>query len=201
MSDDQPFRLILIVLFSVLFPIGMYHRIASQSTGEKLDRRQEGAFTLATLRPIGLVLWLGALAWMVDPDWMFWSSISLPTSLRWIGFALMIAGSALILWTFRSLGRNLTDTVVTRREHTLVTHGPYRWVRHPLYGAAAIMVAGMSLITANWFFLVAGITVLMLLVDRTRTEEENLVRRFGDDYREYMARTGRFLPRVPGPPR
>jgi protein-S-isoprenylcysteine O-methyltransferase Ste14 len=198
MSDDQPFRLILIVLFAALFPVGMYHRIKSQSTGEKLDRRQEGTFILATLRPIGFALWLGALVWLVDPAWMFWSSISLPDSLRWIGFALMIAGGALILWTFRSLGKNLTDTVVTRREHTLVTRGPYRWVRHPLYAAAAILIVGMSLITANWFFLVTGGIVLALLVRRTRTEEENLVRRFGDDYRAYMARTGRFFPtRVP----
>ena len=47
-------------------------------------------------------------------------------------------GGCLIVWAFRSLGPNLTDTVVTRRHHTLITRGPYRWVRHPFYDAVAL---------------------------------------------------------------
>jgi protein-S-isoprenylcysteine O-methyltransferase Ste14 len=57
------------------------------------------------------------------------------------------------------------------------------------------MVA-VSLIATNWFLFVTGVVVLCLLVIRTRTEEENLVVRFGDSYRTYMERTGRFLPRI-----
>jgi protein-S-isoprenylcysteine O-methyltransferase Ste14 len=196
MTDDQALRAVLIAMFVVMFPFGAYHRITSQATREKLDRRQEGVFILATLRPLGLVLWAGAIAWMIDPALMEWSSLALPTAWRWTGVGVMIAGSGLMGWTFRSLGRNLTDTVVTRREHTLVLHGPYRWVRHPFYGSAAILVLGMSLVTANWFLLIAGAILLSLLIVRTRIEEENLVRRFGDDYRGYMARTGRFFPRM-----
>ena len=109
---------------------------------------------------------------------------------------LLLAGCALLAWTFRSLGKNLTDTVVTRKKHTLVVHGPYRWVRHPLYSSAALLVAGVSLIAANWFFFVMGVALLCVLVMRTRTEEENLVARFGESYQTYMRRTGRFLPRI-----
>ena len=46
--------------------------------------------------------------------------------------------AVLLIWTLRSLGPNLTDTVVTRQAHTLVTRGPYRWVRHPFYGCMAL---------------------------------------------------------------
>jgi protein-S-isoprenylcysteine O-methyltransferase Ste14 len=94
------------------------------------------------------------------------------------------------------LGKNLTDTVVTRTKHTLVTVGPYRWIRHPLYTSAALLVLGSSLVAANWFFFVTGCVVMLLLVIRTRKEEENLVARFGDDYQSYMRRTGRFVPRL-----
>ena len=108
----------------------------------------------------------------------------------------MAIGCGLLVWTFRCLGTNLTDTVVTRQEHALVLHGPYRWIRHPLYGSAALLTVAMSLIAANWFLFAIGVLVFGLLVIRTRTEEENLVRRFGDSYRTYMQRTGRFLPRI-----
>jgi protein-S-isoprenylcysteine O-methyltransferase Ste14 len=49
---------------------------------------------------------------------------------------------------------------------------------------------------ANWFLLLTGGLVLVLLVVRTRTEEENLAGRFGNVYRSYTAQTGRFLPRI-----
>jgi protein-S-isoprenylcysteine O-methyltransferase Ste14 len=106
-----------------------------------------------------------------------------------------LIGSALLVWTFRTLGPNLTDTVVTREKHTLVMHGPYVWIRHPLYSSAALLVVGISLIAANWFFFAAGVTLLAILISRTRTEEANLIARFGDSYRQYMERTGRFVPR------
>jgi protein-S-isoprenylcysteine O-methyltransferase Ste14 len=196
MNHDHIFRVVLIVVSVLVLPIGIYHRLQSQATGESLDRRQEGLFILATLRPLGVVFWLGLVAWMIDPGWMAWSSTSLPIWLRWAGVAIVIVASGLVVWTFRCLGKNLTDTVVTRREHTLVRDGPYRWVRHPFYDSGALFVVAASLIAANWFLLVTGAVVVALLIVRTRTEEENLVARFGDSYRAYIARTGRFFPRM-----
>ena len=196
MNDDQTFRAVLIGVVLLVLPIGVYHRLKSQATGEKLDRWQEGLFILATLRPLGLALWLGLIAWMIDPAWMAWSSVPLPVWLRWTGVGVIALACGLLVWTFRCLGKNLTDTVVTRQTHTLVLNGPYRWVRHPFYDSAALVVLAVSLIVANWFLFVAGAVVFGLLVIRTRTEEENLVARFGDNYREYMKRTGRFLPRM-----
>jgi protein-S-isoprenylcysteine O-methyltransferase Ste14 len=198
MTDDQIFRAVLIVAFLVILPIGVYHRLRAHATREKLDRRQEGVFILATLRPVGAAFWLGLIAWMVDPGWMAWSSVSLPVWLRWMGAGVLLVACGLLVWTFRTLGRNLTDTVVTRRTHTLVLHGPYRWIRHPLYDSAALLMAAVSLTAANWFLLLAGGLAVVLLVVRTRTEEANLLARFGDSYRTYMERTGRFLPRPGG---
>lgn len=98
-------------------------------------------------------------------------------------------------WTLSSLGKNLTDTVVTRAKATLVTNGPYRWVRHPFYVTAAILMASVTVLTANWFIGISSLAVLALLAVRTPKEEQMLIERFGQDYRDYMAKTGRFVPK------
>ena len=196
MECEQTFRFILILGFAAIIPIGAYHRVKSQATGEKLDRRQEGIFILVTLRPIGLASMIGLVTYMINPALMAWSSVALPSWLRWAGVVLGITGGLLLVVTFRTLGKNLTDTVVTRVEHTLVTRGPYRWVRHPFYLATALSVVANSLVTANWFLALTGGTLFGLMVLRTRTEEEKLIERFGEDYKEYMERTGGFLPRL-----
>ncbi len=196
MADDQTFRVILALGMAVFVPVALYHRIRSQASGETLDRRQEGLFILLTLRPCGLAAMGGLMTFILNPAWMTWASLPLPTTARWAGVAIGVPTVALGIWTFRSLGRNITDTVVTRREHTLVTGGPYRYVRHPFYVTAALAFAANSLATANGFIALAGFAALALLVVRTSVEEAKLVERFGDDYRRYRERTGRFFPRI-----
>ncbi len=195
MADDQTFRLILALGMAAVLPVGIYHRVRSQASGEKLDRRQEGLFILLTLRPIGLAGMCGLLTFLASPARMAWSSVPLPVWLRWTGVGAGIAGGALLIWTMRSLGTNITDTVVTRRQHTLVTTGPYQFVRHPFYVAAALAFTANALATANWFIALMGGLALALLVVRTPIEEAHLVNRFGDDYARYMQQTGRFFPR------
>ena len=188
---------------AAFLPVAVYHRVRSQASGEMLDRRQEGLCILLTLRPCGLAAMGGLVAFVLNPAWMSWASLPLPAALRWAGVAVGLPTVALGVWTFRSLGRNITDTVVTRREHTLVTSGPYRYVRHPFYVTTALALAANALTAANWFIALAGfaaLVLLVLLVLRTATEEAKLVERFGDDYRGYMARTGRFFPRLRSAP-
>jgi len=137
----------------------------------------------------------GLIAYMVNPPSMAWASVPLPDWLRWAGVGIGLIGGSMLTWTLRSLGKNLTDTVVTRRAHALVRTGPYRWVRHPFYSSIALVFLANSLAAANWFLFLAGSLALTLLVIRTRREEANLIARFGQEYVEYMKRTGRFVPR------
>ena len=120
----------------------------------------------------------------------------LPAWLRWSGVGLGVVAGGLLVWTLRNLGPNLTDTVVTRRAHTLVTTGPYRWVRHPFYDAVGLVIFANSLTAANWFLFSMGGLAFILMIVRTRREEEHLLARFGDLYRGYVESTGRFLPRI-----
>jgi protein-S-isoprenylcysteine O-methyltransferase Ste14 len=196
MGEDGVFRVILLVGLVILVPVAACYRVRSQLTGEKLDRTQEGLFILLTLRPLGFAMMAGLIAFIVSPASMEWSSVPLPIWMRWIGVTLGVVASVLLTWTLRTLGKNLTDTVVTRKEHTLVTTGPYRWIRHPFYSSLALAVIANSLTAANWFLFISGGLVFTLLVIRCAREEENLILRFGNRYRDYMDRTGRFLPRI-----
>src|SRR3954462_14987028 len=183
MTDEFVFRSIVIINIALALPIGLYHRIKSQATREKLARREEGIFIMIGLRLCGLLGWIALAAYLINPAWMAWSSVALPTWLRWIGaFLALFVVPPLLFWTFRSLGRNLTDTVVTRRLHTLVIHGPYRWVRHPFYCTGFLGLVTVSLLTANALIALLGVATVSLLVLRTPIEERKLVERFGDDY-------------------
>jgi protein-S-isoprenylcysteine O-methyltransferase Ste14 len=199
MTTESTFRAIALLNIVVCLPIGLYFRIRSQTTREKLARKEEGVFILVGLRLCLLLAGVVFAAYLIDPSSVSWSSVSLPEWLRWVGASLgLVAVPPLLFWTFQSLGKNLTDTVVTRREHTLVTHGPYRWVRHPFYGVVLLWGLSMSLLTANWLIAVLGLAAMAMLVRRTRIEEVKLTERFGDEYRSYAARTGRFFPRLWG---
>ena len=196
MDLDATFRPVVVVAFFSVIAIALPFRIKSQSTGETLDRTQEGIFTMIALRLGGLALWAGVIAFMISPASMAWSSLSLPAVVRWSGVALASLTAMLLVWTLRSLGPNLTDTVVTREAHTLVTRGPYQWVRHPFYDCMFLFMTGTALMMANWFVMAAGLTTFGLLAARSRTEEEKLLARFGESYRAYRASTGRFIPGV-----
>lgn len=191
---DEFFRTALLIVIGLFVPFGVYYRGRSY-TGEKLDRWQEGTFILFGTRLGGIPFLIGGIAWMINPQRMAWASVPIPIWLRWLGFVLIGFGGFLLVWTFRNLGKNLTDTVVTRKNHSLVTTGPYRFVRHPFYMAGIVAIIGGSLVSANWFLLVSGLVPFGFLIARTRIEEEKLIERFGDQYRNYMATTGRFLPR------
>jgi methyltransferase len=194
-NDNNTARVLLIAGFFSMMPIAAYHRLRAR-TGERLDRRQEGLFKLLTLRPLAGVMMAGLLTYLIRPSSVFWSSLPVPAWLRWAGVPIGIAAVGLLLWTLRSLGQNLTDTVVTLRNAAFVTHGPYRLIRHPFYVAMLLAVIAVSLVAANWFLAITGVGVFTLLAVRASTEERNLAARFGRDDEDYARRRGQFVPRL-----
>ncbi len=194
-SDEQAFRIILFVGMLIVVPVLRYHRIRAREGGDKLNRRCEGSFILLTLRPFAAAAFLALLFYVIDPRLMSWSAVSLPIWLRWMGVLGAATAAILLFYVLFSLGTNLTDTVVTRARHSLVTSGPYRWVRHPFYAAFALGLASNAVVTANWFLAFTGLCTVVLIIARTKIEEQKLIDRFGSQYENYMLRTGRFFPR------
>lgn len=195
MAEETPFRIALVAILCAMMAIMVYHRLQAARAGDRISRTEEGLALAIALRGIGGgALALATLAYLVDPAWMAWAQVPLPSWLRWLGAIVGSAFVGFLFWTMINLGKNLTDTVVTRAHATLVTSGPYRWVRHPFYVSIGMLTLAMTLLAANWFMAAGGILVLTLLVIRTDKEEQNLAAKFGDSYREYMATTGRFMP-------
>ncbi len=150
MPSENPFRIALVIVIVLTMSVTVYHRLQAASSGEKISRKEEGyAFAIA-LRLAGLGLWIATFGYLLFPNSFQWASFPLPVSVRWIGVVSGALCSLLMYWTLSSLGKNLTDTVVTRKEATLVQHGPYRFVRHPFYVTAALLMASVTLLTANW---------------------------------------------------
>lgn len=184
----------MIILLTVL--VTGFHRYKAAQSGEKISRREEGYLFAVVLRSTGLVLFFATFAYLIAPASIQWAMISIPIPVRWAGAIAGLFSSVLMYWTLSSLGKNLTDTVVTRIDATLVTHGPYRWVRHPFYVTTALVMVSVTLLTANWLIGLGCIVVLSMLAIRTPKEEQVLIERFGQKYLDYMKVTGRFFPRV-----
>jgi protein-S-isoprenylcysteine O-methyltransferase Ste14 len=113
----------------------------------------------------------------------------------WLGVATMIAGSLLRLHCRRMLGSSFTGAVIVRPGHEVVERGAYRYVRHPSYTAGALIFLGVGLALGNWIaalIIMAG--VALVFGYRVSVEERTLLSVIGEPYRDYMARTKRFVP-------
>ena len=83
-------------------------------------------------------------------------------------------------WVLRAIGANVSETILTKSSHQLITHGPYRWIRHPLYTTGVLLFTALGLIAANWFVLAfALIALLSIRFVVVPMEERELIGRFG----------------------
>lgn len=194
--NETIFRILsAIILFSGT-GISIYSRLkADRDSGERLSRSADGTPMMLVIRIFGLVLWLTPLVYLVNPAWMIWSKLGVPEWTRWLGVGIGFLCVAGIYWLFSSIGTGITPVSATRKEHKLSTHGIYRWIRHPLYTVGSSFYISFGLMADNWFIIFMGVLTFIVMAIRTPKEEANLIAKFGDEYREYMKRTGKFLPK------
>ena len=196
MNEQTVFHLIFVFAFSAFTVIRMIYRWRAVRLGGKAEYK-EGRINAALRAAFGLPYILVLFAYMVSPRLLVWADFALPSWARWIGAALSLAALPTIVWIQHSLGLNFSTTLHVREEHTLVTQGPYRWVRHPMYSLFFAQAAGFLLLTQNLF--IGGVylaALTLVVVSRVRKEENAMVEKFGKVYRRYMKTTGRFLPRI-----
>lgn len=113
------------------------------------------------------------------------------------GLVVIWLGLVLRVWSVVVLGRSFRTTVEVDAGQPVVSHGPYRWVRHPSYTGLLLIAAGFGLAFSNW----PGLVLCLVLPEaatlrRIRVEESELARVLGDPYREYAGRTKRLIPGV-----
>lgn len=197
MDIDQTFRLMMVAIFVISASISKYHRRKAKLSGEAISRRDEGGVAMLLRAAVALPLMLSFLAYMINPSWMAWSELVLPVWARWVGVGLGIACLPLLWTLFQSIGSNISETVLTKKNHRLVMTGPFRWIRHPLYTVAMLLFFSYGLMASNWWmmmFTALGLVLIEVLV--IPKEEVELIAKFGDEYRDYQERVGKLLPRL-----
>jgi protein-S-isoprenylcysteine O-methyltransferase Ste14 len=124
-------------------------------------------------------------------------SLRIPVPLRIAGVVVMWLGLALRVWAIAALGGAFRTTVEVDLGQTVVSTGPYKWIRHPSYAGLLLIVAGFGLAVGSWLSLAACVVVpLPALARRIYVEEAELNRVLGEAYRSYASEMARLIPRL-----
>ena len=192
--NNIAYKILLAALVVALNLIRMYYqkryKQTHATTESEISPKREKLLT----QIMGLALAVPGMIWLFT-GWLSFGQFALPDSVRIAGFAVGVYG----VWWFyrihRTLGDNWSPVLEIRSEHTLITGGPYRYVRHPMYSDMILWLVSFALVTANWFYALTISTGLIILFSvRIPDEERLMIERFGEQYRAYMKRTKRLIP-------
>lgn len=198
MTPENIFRITFLFIFvGVISALAYAVRLAVRLHGAAFAQAKNEVKPMLVVRGVvGIPIWFFLIDWLFGLGLVPWAFVELPPWMRWGGVALTPPVIAFFWWIHLVLGANYRGPVGLYERHELVTHGPYRWMRHPTYAAIPMVIVILFLLSANWV-IGAGGFVLVNVVNLVRipVEEAQLTERFGDEYRRYQERAGRFLPR------
>lgn len=197
MNTETTFRILLpLLIIAFVLHRGYYVKFHSKPEGETVKKREEGLLSnIAGL--LGMAGFVSMLAYVIKPGWLSFASLPFPEWLRWTGVAIALLGFALLQWAQVTLANSWSDMPRMMKEQILITSGPYRTIRHPIYTAFILILGSTLFISSNWLIGLcwAGMVTLEVF-SRISFEESLLIEFFGEQYREYMKKTGRLLPRI-----
>lgn len=194
------FRTAIVALYALFHVIRGYFALGVGRAGGKVyskkdDDRHEGRAHSALGLLMELAMPLSVVLYAVHPAWVARLSIPLPAALRILGGGASLLALLHLVRVHRALGRHWSASLRVREDHSLVTTGPYARVRHPMYTALISNMLCLSLLSANLIIILPRALQISLLLLRMGKEESMMLARFGEEYRAYMRRTGRLLPR------
>ena len=130
---------------------------------------------------------LGEIAWLPVPR--------VHSAFAWIlGTALTVAAVSLDIWAIKTLLESRTTILAHRATAHLVTRGPFRYTRNPIYLGYTLATIAFGLMTANsWFYVAAVVAAIVTTFVAIRREERHLQARFGCDFESYCRRTRRWI--------
>ncbi len=174
----------------IAMEVWIFSRDLKKGSGEKKDRGSIFVIFAGIGGGITLAFWA--------PHLWPWAHIALPYEpLFWTAFAMMWAGIVLRLWAVFTLGKHFRTSVRILDEHRLITHGPYRWLRHPSYTGGLLTITGVGLAFGNWISLAAAFCGALLGYGlRILVEEAALRVAFGAKFDAHAKRTWAVLPGV-----
>ncbi len=145
---------------------------------------------------VARLVWLVALVIAGWGDRRDWLQLPDPSWVRYLGLLIYILALGWIYWSFWTLGRQHSAEVTIQEHHVLVTRGPYRWVRHPMYLGLLLFPMGAALVFGSLLAVGLQLVLVLLFVWRIGDEERLMAEEFGDRWVAYSSRTWRLIPRV-----
>lgn len=131
----------------------------------------------------------------VFTPWLNSFNMNLPDWARWSGVIFFGFGLVLFWRVHKTLGKNWSSLLEIRKEHKLITKGPYKHIRHPMYTQFWLGAICQWLILSNWAVGIIGVlTWSILYFIRLPEEEKMMVEQFGEEYKDYMKRTKKIIP-------
>ena len=203
-NEELSFRLAFLTVCVLVLAVRAYYALKGRPANKKASWREnwdelvkyEGKFSVV-LRKAIFPLWIGSLfIFIAFPSWLSWASLPFPAWLPWLELCSGAACLPFLVWIQHSLGSHWSTQLRLRENHTLVTGGLYRWIRHPMYTVLFVTRLAIALASANLLILLIEATQFAIYYARIAKEEQMMLERFGDEYRTYMLHTGRFLPRL-----
>lgn len=196
MNNELIFRIALAVIGSIYTAIRIYYTRLAMRVDRNFFRPRSDIRQLV-FGTLGFLNIVPTAVYVVVPEQLAWAGLPLPGGWRWFGVGLGLVGIFFLLWVHHTLGKNFSVPGVMKEKQSLIMIGPYRWIRHPMYTALFLVTVVYFLISANWLIGLVWIGwIVGTVATMIRDEETALTEKFGDAYREYMKRTGRFLPRL-----
>jgi len=116
------------------------------------------------------------------------------SALNILGMAIFVVGMTIAFVAVFTLRRSYSGTLVIREDHQLVTHGIYRYTRHPIYLGVLIAILGLPIFAASLYGLLVMSALIPIILNRIRMEERLLTEEFGDVYRDYQETTSKLVP-------
>jgi len=145
---------------------------------------------------ISVIGFAGLILYLLSPPWWTWTSIPLGEWVQWSGIVIGIASVIFLIWVHRHLDRQWSIALELQEDHKLITSGPYSYVRHPMYLGLFIYNIGLMMISLDVLVILFFAFINWVNYRRIPREEEMLIQEFGDEYLEYIKRTGGLLPHL-----
>lgn len=151
-------------------------------------------------RIIRSVLFLAAIALLLGDripiPWVYRHFLPVSLATFWIGAALTVAGLLFTVWARLCIGANWSRSVTIKQDHELITSGPYRLVRHPIYTGLLLAFLGSAIAITQYRGLVALVLVFISLWYKLRLEERWMREQFGESYDAYSRHTSALVPGI-----
>jgi protein-S-isoprenylcysteine O-methyltransferase Ste14 len=197
MTPEIVFQILMGISFISLFAIRIYFqsRVLHEDREIKI---QENKLSLVAGSIAALsTLIFGAEYLFFRGAFSFAYILDFPGWLRWLGAILLFLGISLLGSAHYHLGKSFNSLVVAKEGHQLVTSGPYRWIRHPIYTAYLMNYVAGGLLASNLALTFLPVIFFSLMIINRIPREESLMREeFGQDYLDLEAQTGRLLPKI-----